>query len=203
MKRFACVAIILLLILGTIGCAKKTKYINANDVTESTLLARANGSLQVASVEQFDKNYYNLNELNEFIGKAVDAYNDKAKAKNIKVDKINEKTIQNKKSVVMLLSYAGMKDYSTFNGVLAAYFHGGTKDVTFELPDKLVNASDKSLTSTADVIKNSDYRVLVVKEPLHIVVDGKIKFYSDNAKAIDSNEIGSAADALTVVVYKP
>ncbi len=203
MKRITYIVIIFLLILGATGCAKKTKYINANDVTESTLLARANGSLQVASVENFDKQYYDLNELNDFIGKEVDAYNDKAKAENIKVDKIDEKEIDGKKCVVMLLSYAGMKDYSNFNSVLAAYFHGGTKDVSFELPDKLVSAGKGESKPTADIINNSDYRVLVVNEPIHIVVSGKVKFYSENAKKIDGNEVKSAAEGMTVVVFKP
>jgi hypothetical protein len=202
MKRFTSIVIILLLILSMTGCINRTKYIKADDVTESTMLARANGELQVASIEKFDKNYYSLSELNDFIGKEVAAYNDKVGAENVKIDKIDERDINGSKNAVMLLTYASMKDYAEFNKVVAAYFHGGAADVTIELPSKLISAKNGESAKTNDVIKNADYKVLVVTEPLHIVVDGKVKFYSDKAKKIDKNEVKASAEGTTVVVFK-
>lgn len=203
MKRLVSFSLVLLLIIGLTGCANKTKYINSDDVKESTMLARSNGSLQVATVEKFDKKYYNLTELNDFIGKEVVAYNDTIKAENIKINKIDVREVEGVKCAVMLLSYASMKDYSEFNSVMAAYFHGGVKNVTFELPEKLVNAKHEVLTNTSDVIENTGFRVLVVTEPLHIVVDGKVQFYSENVKKIDGNEVRSSAEGMSVIVYKP
>lgn len=203
MKKIVALTLVLLMLIGLTGCSNKTKYIDAQDVTESMMLARADGSLQVATVEKFDKEYYNLTELNDFIGKEIVAYNDTVKAENIKLDKVDVRDIGGSKAAVMVLSYAGMKDYADFNQALAAYFHAGVKDVTLDLPKELLSYKKQDKVNTEDVIKHSDYRVLVVTEQFHIIVGGKIKYYSENAKKIDNNEVRSAAEGKTVIVYKP
>ncbi len=203
MKRLISFTLVFVMLLGLTGCSNKIKYIDAGDVTKSTMLARADGSLQVATVEKFDKNYYNLSELNDFIGKQVVQYNDQVKTENIKVDKIDVRDIDGSKCAVVLLSYTSMKDYADFNKVMAAFFHGGVKEVTFEIPDQLINAKGGVLIDSDDIVKDKGFRILAVSEPLHVVVDGKVKFYSQNAKKIDSNEIEASGEGTTIIVYKP
>lgn len=199
MKKLAICTIVVLLILGTAGCSGKVKHINVKDVTVSTMLARANGELQVATIEDFEKSYYKLSELQEYIGKEVASYNKSAGAESITVDSIEK--LDNK--AVMLLTYKGMKDYATFNKVTAAYFNGGVKDRTLNLPTTLINSKNKSLASTEEVLQNEKYKILVLTEPYNIIVNGSIKFYSENVTPIDDNEVQGAAEGMTVIVYKP
>lgn len=199
MKKLVLGTIILLCILGVAGCSGKTKSINIKDVTTNTMLAKSNGEIQVASIENFDKTYYNLNELQDFVNQQISDYNKKAGADKIKVK--NMKIID--KKAVLLLTYSGMDQYVAFNKVTASYFNGGIKDNPLKLPTTLVNAKDESLASTQEVIQDETLKVIVLNEPYHIIVDGKVKFYSENASLIDSNEVQGAAEGMTIVVFKP
>lgn len=199
MKRLVYYTIALLLILGVAGCSKGNKKIDVNEVTESTLLAKTNGEIQVATVEDFDKEYYSLSELQDYVDDQIAAYNDKTGDKKIKVDSVQ--LVNNK--AVMLLNYSGMDQYTAFNEVTAAYFNGGVKDLSLTLPATLVNSKNEALASTKEIIQNNKYKVLILNEPYHIVVDGKVKFYSDNAKLIDENEVQGSKEGMTVVVFKP
>ncbi len=199
MKKSAFCAMILLLFLGLTACSGKEKSIDIKDITESTFLARVNGELQVATMEEFDKSYYNLDELRDYIDKEVTSYN-----KEIGVDKItldNVDVINGK--AIMLLTYAGMEQYAGFNEVTAAYFTGGVKDIPIKLPTTLVNAENEALASTEEIIQDSKYKILILTEPYHIVVEGNVKYYSENATYLDENEVQSASDGMTIVVYKP
>jgi hypothetical protein len=198
MKKLAACSVIFLLILQMMGCSGKFKHIDISDITGSTMLARANGELQVATVEDFSKSYYDLKELQNFIDKEIASYNKSAGADSITADKVEK---QDHKAI-MLLTYKGMKDYATFNKVTAAYFNGGVKDNTLNLPSTLVNAKSKALASTDEILQNDKLKILVLNEPYHIIVDGKVKYYSDNATLINDKEVQGADKGMTIVVYK-
>lgn len=199
MKKLTLSTIVLILILGIAGCSGKTKSIDIKDLETSTLLARENGEIQVATIEEFGETYYKLSELQDYIDEQVAAYNKKAGTDKVKVNDVE--IVKDK--AVMLLTYSGMDQYAAFNEVTAAYFNGGVKDNPLSLPNTLVNAKDEALASTQEVIQDESYKVLVLNEPYHIVVDGKVKFYSENATMTDSNEVEGALEGMTIVVFKP
>jgi hypothetical protein len=199
MKKMALCILMLLLIVGTAGCRKEEKFITADEVTVNTILAKSNGVLQVATVEDFNKSYYDLNELKKFIAGEIDAYNKKAGGDKIT---INDVKLRGGKAI-MLLTYTGMDQYAAFNGVSAAYFNGGVENVGMDLPETLVNAKDGSLVSIQGILKDAKYKILIMNEPYNIIVDGKVKYYSDTAKMIDNKTIQGAAEGMTIVVFKP
>lgn len=198
MKKLVLFTTMLLLILGLAGCSKEEKSIDADEVTTNTLLAKSNGELQVATVEDFDKSYYNISELKQFITKEIDTYNQKAGADKIVVNSVEQSGNQ----AIMLLTYSGMDQYASFNKTTAAYFNGGISKVGLDLPTTLVNSKNGSLASTQEAIQNTKYKVLVLNEPYDVIVEGSIKYYSENAEPVDDNEIKSAADGMTVIVFK-
>jgi hypothetical protein len=190
---------ILLLLLGTAGCSKEDLNLTAEEISVDTLLAKANGELQVATVEDFDKSYYNLSELEEFAANEIDLYNQAAGD-----DKITIKDIRiSAGKAVMLLGYTGMDQYANFNEVTAAYFNGGIKENPLELPATLVNSKNGSLASTEEILQNDKLKVLVMNEAYDIIVDGKVKYYSENAVLVEDNIVQSATDGMTVIVFKP
>jgi uncharacterized protein (DUF2344 family) len=185
--------------MGTAGCSREELFISADDISADTLLAKANGQLQVATVEEFDKTYYNLNELEDFVAKEIEVYNQTAGEEKITFEDVQ---LRNGKAV-MLLSYTGMDQYSAFNEVMAAYFNGGVKDNPLDMPATLINTKNESLVSTEEVLQNAKYKVLVMNEPYDIIVDGKVKYYSENSKLVDDNKVQGAAEGMTVIVFKP
>jgi hypothetical protein len=199
MKKFALCTMLLVLLLGTAGCNKEEKMITADEVTTNTILAKANGVLQVATVEDFDKSYYDLGELQDFIAQKIDAYNKEAGSAKIKVDDVS---LKNGKAI-MILTYSGMDQYASFNNVTAAYFNGGITENPLDMPETLVSEKDGSLASTQEVLQNGKYKILVMTEPYDIIVDGKIKYYSENAVLSEDKTIKGTEDGMTIVVFKP
>jgi len=199
MKKLILCTILLLSILGTAGCSKEEKFINSDEITEDTILAKDNGVLQVATSEDFDKSYYNLSELKDFIKKEIDTYNEKAGEKRVTFEDVQLRSGK----AIMLLSYSDMETYSIFNNATAAYFSGGVDNISLDLPTTLVNAKNDSLASTTEVLQNEKYKILVMYEPYNIMVDGKVKFYSEGAELIDDSTVKGVKEGLTVVVFKP
>jgi len=96
-----------------------------------------------------------------------------------------------------------MDQYASFNDVTAAYFNGGITENPLDMPETLVSEKDGSLASTQEVLQNGKYKILVMTEPYHIIVDGKIKYYSENAVLSEDKTIKGAEDGMTIVVFKP
>ncbi len=181
------------------GCKKEEIFLSVDDVTANTFLIKRDGSLHVAIIEDFDKSYYNLSELNEFVAKEVNAYNEKAGSKEITIEKLE---LKNGK-VVMILGYSKMAHYSAFNNMPAAYFGADTKDVALELPSQYLDAKKNEVVDKETALKNGKNKVLVLYEPYEILVEGEIKFYSENATLVDKNKIRSTDENMTVVVFRP
>ena len=199
MKKIILCTMLLLLAFAAVGCSKEKKIIKAEDVTVGTILVKSNGTLQVATVEEFNKNYYKLSELQDYIGKEVVAFNKAAGEEKITIDSIELR----EGKAIMILTYSGMDQYAAFNKVTAAYFNGGIKDIPLDLPTTLISSKNESLVSTADVIQNDKYKILILNEPYQIIVDGKVKFYSENSQMTSDSEVKGAAEGMTIVAFKP
>ena len=199
MKKWILCAILLLFMVGAAACRKEDVNITADNVTTNTILAKSNGVLQVATIEEFDKSYYNLNELESFVAKEIAVYNKAAGEEKISIDGVK----LNKGKAVMLLTYSGMDQYANFNKVVAAYFNGGVSEVPMDLPTTLVSEKNGSLVSTQEILQNNKLKVLVLNEPYEIIVDGTIKYYSENATYVSANKVQGAAEGTTIVVFKP
>jgi hypothetical protein len=180
------------------ACTKEEIFITSDDITSNTMLVKRNGSLYVAIVEDFDKSYYNLGELNEFVSKEVNAYNDKVGSKEVTIEELE---LKNGKAI-MILGYTKMAHYSVFNNIPAAYFSAETENVALELPDRYVDARKETTVDKEAAFKNKKNQVLVLYEPYEIIVEGDIRFYSENATLLEDNKIRSNSEDMTVVIYR-
>jgi thioredoxin-related protein len=199
MKRVLIGVISILSILMLAGCSKKEIFISTDNVTDNTILVKRDGSLYVAIAEEFDKSYYNLDELNEFITKEVNAYNDKQGSKEVTIEELE---LKNGKAV-MILGYTKMAHYSAFNNVPAAYFSSDTENVALELPSQYLDARKNTQVDKDTAFKSGKNQVLVLYEPYEIIVEGDIRYYSDNATLVDESKLKSDSEEMTVVIYKP
>lgn len=198
MKRLVICAI-LLFAMSLVGCSSKDISITPEDVTNNTFVAKADGVIQVATVEDFDKDYYVLNELQEYVAGSINEFNKKADGNKVSIDAIEKK--DNK--AVMLLTYSGMDQYCGFNKVKGAYFTGGNKKINFTMPENLLSEEDGTKKNTLEVIKNEKYKVLVLFEPYDVIVDGKVMYHSENMLMVEENKVQSIDNQMSVVVYKP
>lgn len=199
MKKTLIYAFILLSFITLAGCKKKEFFLSADEVTNNTFLVKRNGKLYVAIVEDFDKEYYNLTELNEFVAKEVDAYNQKVGSEEVTIEALE---LKNGK-VVMILGYSKMAHYSAFNNMPAAYFGADVQNVALELPSQYIDAKSNGVVDKDTAMKNDKNKVLVLYEPYDIIVEGSVKYYSNNATFLDDNKVRSTSEDMTVVVFKP
>lgn len=199
MKKSFFLTILLLFVFLMVACSKKEIHLTKeDDITTNTLLIKRNGTLQVAIVEDFNKDYYNLNELNEFISKEINAYNAKAGGDKVSIEDLS---VKNNKAV-MLLNYVGMEHYALFNNTISAYFGTNTENVSLVLPDYYMTRKGTKV-DRATAFDNSKYRVLVVNEPFEIIIDGDLKYFSENAIVKEDGKIQSSGEDTTVIIYKP
>lgn len=199
MKRILICVVFILSILMLAGCSKKEIFITTDDITGNTMLVKRDGSLFVAITEEFDKNYYNLDELNEFVSKEVNAYNDMVGSKEVTIEELE---LKNGKAV-MILRYSKMAHYSAFNSMPAAYFSASTENVALELPSQYVDARKDAKVDKDTAMKNGKNQILVLYEPYEIIVEGDIRFYSDNATFVEETKARSNSEDMTVVIYRP
>ena len=199
MKRVLICMISIISILLMAGCSKEEIFITADDITNDTMLVKRNGSLFVAIVEEFDKNYYSLDELNGFVSKEVNAYNNKVGGQEVTIEELE---LRNGKAV-MILGYTKMEHYSAFNSMPAAYFSSGTENVALELPTKYVDTRKNSVVSKDTAMKSGKNQVLVLYEPFEIIIEGDIRFYSENTTFVEENKVRSNSEDMAVVIYRP
>lgn len=199
MKRAVFCMILMMGILMLAGCTKKEIFITTYDIADDTMLVKRDGSLFVAIIEEFDKSYYNLDELNEFVSKEVDAYNDRVGSKEVSIEELELKDGK----VVMILRYTKMAHYSAFNSKPAAYFSSDTENVALELPSQYVDVKKESIVDKDTAMKSDKNQVLVLYEPYEIIVEGDIRYYSDKATYVDENKVINNSEDITVVIYRP
>lgn len=199
MKRaFICIILIIYMLLFA-GCEKEEIFITIDDITSNAMLVKRDGSLFVAIIEEFDKPYYYLDELKEFISKEVNAYNNNVGSEELTIEELG---LKNGK-VVLILRYTKMQHYSAFNSMPAAYFSSATENVALELPGQYIDIRKNTTVSKDVAMKSGKNQVLVVYEPYEIIIEGDIRFYSDNATLAEENKVVSNSDDMTVVIYKP
>lgn len=181
-------------------------------VDENTVYVQKKGKITGATVESFDKDYYDAEELKAYVEERVAAYTASHDDKSVQMDgfSVEEGTAR------LNIKYADYKDYAEFNGVEMfvgtlpmAMVAGYDFDCTF------LQAVDGELTSEAskdDVIANDEYKVVILSEKVNVKVDGTILYTSADYTSLtakDTVAIKLPEDAqdgeelkLTYIIYK-
>jgi hypothetical protein len=180
------------------GC-NKNKAIVADDVKANTVLIKNDGTVQAATIENFDKDYYNLEELTTFINEKVNEYNQRNGADSVVLGEL--KLIG--ANAVLVLNFKGLGHYNSFadtNAVVTSTNSAKNGEIT--LPDTFLSAKDGAVISAAEALKNEKYKVLVVQENTEVLVDGTVKYYT-NGTLNGKSKIQTSTEGDTIVVYKP
>lgn len=199
MKKTALCTILLLCVLLAAGCKRQKTELTVDDVTANTVLVGNDGTVQAAMVETFDKDYYSLSELKDFVSKEIGKYNTQAKEEAIAVKDIQIKD----GNAVLILTFTSLEHYKNFNKVDAAFAKVPDAENTgISLPDTFIRVKDGAEETKENVMSNEKYRVLSIMGDTQVKVDGKIKYYS-NGTLVDKSTIQASSDSSTIIVYKP
>lgn len=155
------------------GCDQKF------EPTESTVFVTSKGEVQSAIMENFDKAYYDFEELSEDVEKEVKTY-----CLDVNEDAINvESLTQEGDTVALFMNYGSVEDYVSFNEVLL--FSGTYAEAVADgyVPEELYDTEGNSVELDADALEN--LKVIVTEESICIQTSGKIRYVSDNVTVVD------------------
>lgn len=188
------------------ACGKALK------VDNNTVYVQKKGKIIGATVESFDKDYYDGTELEEYINQRVADYISGHDQKSVKVDSFSVEEGMARLNI----RYAGYEDYAEFNGI--EMFVGTVPQAMaagYDFEDEFLAVEDGMLSGSADkdtVTAESGYKVVILNEKVNVKVDGTIQYVSSRYTSLaakDTVNITLPEDAqdgeeltLTYIIYK-
>ena len=163
-----------------------------SDVTTVTISKK--GEITSNIIEDFDKDYYSLDDLDNTISEEVSKYNAANGTDSVTAEKPKKKGDD---KVSEKITFASYRDYAGFNN--SQFFCGTVADASASGYDlgtslKSVKDSTKTLTGEEVISDMQDKHILIIDEPLHIVTYGKILYVSDGVSVTGSKEADISKD---------
>ena len=206
MKKMISISLVCIMIAGLL-----TACGDSLDVDCNTVYVQKKGTVIGASIGKLDKDYYDEDELEEFIDEKVEAYQEEHDKDSVKVSDFSVKD-----GVAELsMKYAGYEEYQEFNDV--TLFAGTVPQALaagYDFDIKFTSVKDGKAGDEVDSskIKESDYKVIILSEKIDVKVDGTVKYMSadyTSVKADDTVSIKLPEDAedgadlsLVYIVYE-
>lgn len=173
MKKSLGIGLILTAAVFLTGCGNKF------EPTESTIYITSDGAVKSAIMENFDKAYYDFDELSEDVAKEVKTY-----CLDVNEDVITVESLTQEGDMVSLfMDYASVEDYVMFNDVLL--FYGTYADAVKEgyVPEELYDSEGQNVEMDMEQLGN--LKVVVTEESICVQTSGKIRCTSDNVTIVD------------------
>ena len=192
----------LLSILCVTGCSKETVYV---PVTTNTIEITEDGRVIGYMVEPFDKEYYDLSELDTMVREEIAEYNTSAEAGQspIVVDKV-AMAEDGSKNVVVALSFLNAAVYADY--MKTEFFIGTVEEAIvagYDLDKKLSKVKSGELLTGDLLQKNKGAKILVLKNACSVRLPNEVQFISGNVQ-IDANGFAdcTAGEGLKYIIIK-
>lgn len=196
-KKLLC-AVLLAMSVAFAGCGTGAS-LSMGDMDTTTLLVKADGSLQAGFVESFDKDYYDADDLEAFSKEQIEAYNG-AERKEVELEKVHCRDGEAK----MIMNFPDAETYNDFLGADIVVYNlaDALKAGNIPLPEKINSSQDEEI-SPEDIDKPESYTLVCVPEKMHVKVDGRVKYYAGGAY-IKDNEMESTPKEgeYSVIIFK-
>lgn len=196
MKKLTLVFSFFLTILMLWGCAKESF-----DADEDTIYVKKKGTVMVAVVESFDKEYYSEEELKALVEEEVGEYTESAGE-----DAAQVQTFQVKDKVAkVFINYKTGKDYGAFNKV---EFFSGTLEqalgADYGFEGEFLSAENAAPVNRETIFTDGESKVVIFEEPVHLRIDGRILYYSNNLVILSKDMVKATeeTEGLAYVIYK-
>ncbi|MEG1847871.1 MAG: hypothetical protein RRX92_08160 [Lachnospiraceae bacterium] len=171
------------------GCGK------SDTVDATTITVHKNGSVDSVILEEFEKDYYDEEELNTMVTETIATYNRENGDKKIKLQDVSV----NNGIASSIMTYQDAIDYASFNEEI---FFSGTVaeayDEGFDFDVQLTKATTKSPsedTGTPETITKNDIltmgsmHIVIAEAPVHIRTYKNITYISENVSMVNEKEV--------------
>lgn len=158
------------------------------DATTNTIYVLDNGKIVATDIEEFDKNTYSENELENYIKDTIKAYNKENGSGSVK-----QKSLKVKEGVgTLVLQYANAKAYSDFTGT--ELFVGTIEEALeagYSFEGQFAKVSDGIVECTSeDFLSNDEVKVVIFRANTTVSVEGDILYLSaDNISSYTGNTV--------------
>ncbi|MBP3459009.1 MAG: hypothetical protein J6K58_07355 [Lachnospiraceae bacterium] len=193
-KRLLLAVTCLTLLLG--GCAF------GEDVDTTTIIVDKKGTVVESIVEDFDKDYYNADDLEGMITKEIQDYNSTAGGEKVKLDSFE--LTEDGKQVKVKIQYGSADDYKQMNerelfcGTVSDAYNAGYEFVS--MTDQETGAA----VSQGEVLELGNKKIVISEEALDIRVSGKITHVSEGITVKDHKTavLPDDGEKLSYVIYE-
>ncbi len=206
MRRIISISLVCLLMTGLFSACGKSL-----EADRDTVYIQKKGSIIGAAIADFDKDYYDEEELKAFAEERVQEYQEEHGKNSVTIDKfsVEEGTAK------LYMKYAGYEDYQEFNEVTLfsgtvpqALAAGFTFDTDFT---KIKDGKAAGSVENTEVV-DTDYKVVVLSEKVEVKVDGSVQYMSSDYTSLKGKdtvtvqvpeEAGDGEElSLVYIVYK-
>ena len=186
-----------LAVLMLTGCTGKTS------TAGSQIEVGRDGKITAALTESFDKEFYQLSELEDMLRTELSEYNTEAGSQRIELKSIEEK----EGTCTLVLDYASWEDYAQYNQ--EPFFAGTVKEAGEAGVDLNVllmeNGKDHTI-GQSEITELEAYHLVAWNGSLTLHVPGKIRYYSEGITLSSAKDAvvqeETAAGALFYIIYK-
>lgn len=183
----------LTLLLG--GCAF------GGEVDTTTIIVEKSGAVVEAIVEDFDKDYYNADELEQMIAEEIGDYNKTAGAEQVELDSFEQD--EQSGQIRLKIRYATASDYMQMNerelffGTVSQAYEAGYAFVS------MIDQKTNSAVSEADILEMGDKKIVICEEAINIQTPGKITYASQGVTVTDKTAaLPDDGETLSYIIYE-
>ncbi len=189
MRKRKTTGLFLLFLLSSLfvtGCAKEPVYV---PVTTNTIEVTEDGNVIGYMVESFDKEYYDIEELESMVRTELGEYNtaspelkEDAGRVPIEVDRVIMAE-DGSKNVVVALNFQNTTVYADYMG--KELFYGTVAEAIaagYEVDKKLSKVKGGDLLTGDLLQKNMEKKILILEDAVSVRLPQSVQFLSTNAK---------------------
>ncbi len=184
-----CAALLMLATLCLSGCEQEKVYV---PVTENTIEVTEDGRLIGYMVEAFEKEYYDIKELETMVRSEIDLYNQEKQQLSagsgrspIIVDKVIMAEDGSKQAVVAL-DFQNAKVYEDYMG--SELFYGTVKEAVaagYDIEKKLSGVKKGEVLTADKIEKYAEKHILIIKDNMNVRTAETVQYLSINARLTD------------------
>ncbi len=209
-RKLLVVTAVCLIFGGTFlgGCSEQEQvYV---PVTSNTLEVTEEGRLIAYIVEDFDKDYYDINELKDMVNAEISAYNEanaslstEAGRAPVIVDKVMMAEDGSRKAVVAL-NFQGIAAYMDYMG--EEVFFGTVSEAInagYEMEGVLKAVKNGEALIGDKLKKNGEKKILIVGDEVTVRTYNAVQYLSNNASLTTNGYVDATAqDSLKYMIVK-
>ncbi len=206
MKRIICISLVCVMMTGLFSACGKSL-----EADRDTVYVQKRGAVVSAAIADFDKDYYDEEELKSFVEQRVEEYQKEQGKDSVKIDKFSVEEGVAK----LYMKYDDYEVYQDFNEV--KLFAGTVPQALaagYDFDTEFTKVEDGKAAGSIEntEVVDTDYKVVILSEKVDVKVDGVIQYMSSEYTSVKEKDTVSiqvpeeAGDgeelSLVYIVYK-